>query len=76
MRRSSRNVTRTFISDALGRIELEARQALAALSEGDTLRTHLAALKKLLRHSPYNTIAARRRIAQAIIHAEAYPLET
>ncbi len=68
------DVTRTFINDALGRIELEARQALAALSEGDTLRTQLAALKKLLRYTPYNTIAARRRIAQAIIRAEAYPL--
>ena len=70
------DITRTFISDALGRIELESRQALAAISEGDTLRTHLAALKKLLRHNPYNTIAARRRIARAIIRVEAYPLET
>ncbi len=68
------DITRTFVNDALGRIELEARQALAMLSEGDTLRTHLAALRKILRHTPCNTIAARRRIAQAVIQAESFPL--
>ena len=68
------DITRTLINDAVGRIELEARQALAAISEGDTLRTHLAALRKLLRHTPLNTVAARRRIAQAVIRAEGYPL--
>ncbi len=67
-------IVRTFVNDALGRIELEARQALAAISEGDVLRTHMAALRKLLRHTPANTIAARRGIAQAVIQAECYPL--
>lgn len=67
------DITRTFINDAMNHIEMEAKQALAAISEGDTLRTHLSALKKFLRYTPVNTVAARRRIAAAVIQAETYP---
>ena len=69
-----RDITRTFVGDALGRIELEARHALAAVAEGDPLRTLLSAVRKLLRHIPHNSIPARRRIAGSAIEAEAYPL--
>ena len=34
-----------FINDAASRVEASARQVLAAMTEGDTLRTHLAALQ-------------------------------
>src|SRR5262249_61991556 len=39
------DVVRTFINDAMARIELSARQVLAATAEGDTLRTQLAAIR-------------------------------
>ena len=38
-----------FINDAALRVEALARQVLAAMAEGDTLRTHLAALRRLLK---------------------------
>ena len=50
-----------------------ARNALAAMSEGDTLRTLLAALRRLLKPVPINTVARRRQIADVIIDRKAYP---
>ncbi len=68
------DIARTYIQDAMGRIELLARQALSALAEGDELRLHLAALRRLSKFTPMNTIAARRRIADALIQAGRYML--
>jgi alkylation response protein AidB-like acyl-CoA dehydrogenase len=60
----SEEIVRTFINDAVSRIEFSGRQVLAAISEGDTLRTQLSALRRLLRWSPVNTVKARQRIAE------------
>jgi alkylation response protein AidB-like acyl-CoA dehydrogenase len=57
------DATRTFVSDAALRIEMTARQVLAALAEGDVLRTNLAALRRLLKVMPSDTVGARRRLA-------------
>ena len=48
------------INEAAGRIELAARCALAAMADGDTLRTQLAALRRLLKVTPVNLVALRR----------------
>lgn len=68
------DIARTYIHDAMGRIEVLARQAVSALAEGDELRLHLAALRRLSKFTPANTIAARRRIADALIQAGRYML--
>jgi hypothetical protein len=44
---------------------MAAKSALAAMSEGDTLRTLLAALRRVMKVSPLNTVALRRRLADA-----------
>ena len=62
-----------FVNDALGRVELAARDALAAMVEGDTLRTMLAALKRLMKTTPVNTVALRRQIADAVAARRVYP---
>jgi len=62
-----------YVSDAAGRIEIAARSALAAMADGDTLRTLLAALRRLLKPAPVNTVARRRQIADAIVERKAYP---
>ena len=59
--------------EAAGRIELAARAALAALGEGDTLRTHLAALRRLLKLTPANLVTRRRLIADAAVARGGYP---
>ncbi|MBI4468127.1 MAG: acyl-CoA dehydrogenase family protein [Acidobacteria bacterium] len=66
-------MVQTLVSDALQRIEANGRTALAAVNEGDTLRTQLGALKRLARHPPVNTIAARRGIARRLLEAGRYP---
>src|SRR2546423_7811705 len=57
------DMVRVFCQDALERIETHARTTLAAMSEGDELRTMLAALRRFTKRTPTNTIAARQRIA-------------
>jgi alkylation response protein AidB-like acyl-CoA dehydrogenase len=69
------DVARLFVSDAALRIEASARQALAGMADGDTLRVLLAALRRLLKVSPVNTITLRRRIADATVTKGGYPLQ-
>jgi alkylation response protein AidB-like acyl-CoA dehydrogenase len=45
---------------------------LAACSEGDTLRTNLAVLKRFTKYEPVNTIGLRRKIAARMIEAGKY----
>ena len=63
------------ISDAMDRIEKEARTALAATADGDTLVTQLAVLRRFAKHSPLDTIAIRRRVAEAVLAQDKYPFE-
>ncbi len=67
------DAARLFINDAAMRVEATARQALAAMAEGDTLRISLAALRRLLRVTPINTVAIRRRLADASVAKAGYP---
>jgi alkylation response protein AidB-like acyl-CoA dehydrogenase len=55
------------------RAEVTAREALAAMSAGDVLRTRLAALRRLLKVLPANTVAARRGLAEEAVRRGAYP---
>ncbi|MFP5260329.1 MAG: acyl-CoA dehydrogenase family protein [Blastocatellia bacterium] len=68
------DVTRTFASDAVQRVEQHAKTALAAMAEGDELRTMLAMLRRFMKFTPMNTVAARRRIADSLIEAGRYNL--
>jgi hypothetical protein len=49
-----------------------ARTAIAAMASGDEQRTMLAALKRILKVGPINTVAARRRIADAVTEKKGY----
>ncbi len=61
-----------YINDAAMRVEASARTALAALSDGDVLRTLLAALRRLLKVTPINTVALRRQLADATVERRGY----
>jgi alkylation response protein AidB-like acyl-CoA dehydrogenase len=67
------DAARVFVSDAAMRIESSGRQALAAMVDGDTLRTMLAALRRLFKMPPANTAMLRRRIADAAVERGGYP---
>ena len=60
------------VNEAAGRIELAARSALAAMADGDVLRTQLAALRRLMKITPVNTVVMRRRLADAAVAKGGY----
>ena len=62
-----------FAHDAGLRAEMGARTLLAGLQQGDALRTSLAGVRRLLKVPPFDTIAARRRLADAVQQARGYP---
>jgi alkylation response protein AidB-like acyl-CoA dehydrogenase len=70
------DATRVLTCDAMDRIEKDARTALAATNDGDTLATQLAALRRLAKHAPVDTIAIRRRVADAALVQGRYPFDT
>ncbi|PYS55997.1 MAG: acyl-CoA dehydrogenase [Acidobacteria bacterium] len=69
-----RDVADTFINDAMSRVEFSGRQILAAVAEGDALRTQLGALRRLIRWVPINTVRARQRIAEHLTDNGRYAL--
>jgi alkylation response protein AidB-like acyl-CoA dehydrogenase len=66
------DAARVFVNDAAMRIDFSARQALAAMTQGDTLRTMLAALRRLLKFAPINTVTPRRRLADEAVSRGGY----
>ena len=68
------DIARVYASDAADRMEHSAKQVAAALSEGGDPARLLEGVRGLTRHAPPNTVAARRRIADAVVRAGRYHL--
>jgi alkylation response protein AidB-like acyl-CoA dehydrogenase len=67
------DIAAVFCNDAIQRVEMKARNTIAAMAEGDEGRMLLTALKRFTKNnSPVNTIAARQRIAETLIQANTY----
>ena len=67
-------MTRVYLSQAMEKIESAARKIIAAVAEGDMLRTQLAILRRLAKHEPFNTIELRQQIAEKVIERGKYTL--
>ncbi len=67
-------MTRVYLSQAMDKMEAAARKIIAAVAEGDMLRTQLAILRRLGKHDPHNTIELRQQIAQKVIERGKYML--
>jgi alkylation response protein AidB-like acyl-CoA dehydrogenase len=65
-------MTRLYVNETMGKVDLWAREVLAACSEGDELRTLLAALRRLVRYTPIDSLALRLEIADYFIAKEKY----
>ena len=63
---------RCFVNDAAQRVEHAARSALAAMAEGDALRTLTAVLRRILKYTPVNTVDLRRQLAVATVEKGRY----
>ncbi|EMT50571.1 MULTISPECIES: acyl-CoA dehydrogenase family protein [Brevibacillus] len=68
------DLTTVYVSDAFDKVEAWAKEALAAMEEGDDLRIRLSILKKLTRRTPINTVQLKRVIADRVIEAGGYVL--
>ncbi len=69
------DAARVFLYDAADRVEKQARTALAALADGDTLRTQLVVLRRFLKREPADAVALRRNVAAAVTAGDRYPFE-
>lgn len=70
----ARQMTQLYAETAFQQIESNARQIIAAVAEGDALRTQLAILRRLAKHEPANSFALSRRVARAAIDQGRYPV--
>jgi alkylation response protein AidB-like acyl-CoA dehydrogenase len=67
-------MTHVYLSQAMEKIEAAARKVIAAVAEGDMLKTQMAILRRLARHDPFNTVAARQKISERVLEAGKYVL--
>jgi len=67
-------MTRVYLSQAIEKVESAAKKVVAAVAEGDMMRTQLAILRRLAKHEPFNTIELRQQIAQKVIERGKYTL--
>ena len=67
------DLTLSFVNSAVLRMEQQARECLAATSQGDELRAQLGVVRRLLRWSPLNGVAMHRRIAKRLCDVGSYP---
>ena len=65
-------MTQVYLAGAMERIESAARKVIAAVAEGDMLRTQLAILRRLGKHEPVNVITLRQQIAKRVLEAGKY----
>jgi alkylation response protein AidB-like acyl-CoA dehydrogenase len=65
-------MTQAYIADAMATIEASAKKVLAAVAEGDMLRSQMAILRRLAKYEPYNVIALRQQIADRVIEQGKY----
>jgi hypothetical protein len=67
-------MARVYLSQAMDKVEAATKKIIAAVSDGDMLRTQLAILRRLAKHEPFNTIELRQQIAQKMIERGKYEI--
>jgi butyryl-CoA dehydrogenase len=67
-------MTRVYLTQAMEKVESAAKKVIAAVADGDMLRTQLAILRRLAKYEPFNTIGLRQQIAQKVIERGKYTL--
>lgn len=68
------DIAKTYLFDAVDRINKSGKDAIISFAEGDELRMMLLGLKRFTKVDPFNTKEARRRIAKHQIEANDYKL--
>ncbi|WP_018616223.1 acyl-CoA dehydrogenase family protein [Segetibacter koreensis] len=68
------DMMRTYLTDAADKINKYGKDAVNAFAEGDEQKMMLLGIKRFTKTEPYNTKAARRRIAERLISEGRYAL--
>jgi alkylation response protein AidB-like acyl-CoA dehydrogenase len=67
------DMARVYCQEAFERIGMFARNVMPTLEEeGDTLRTQLSMLKRLLRYTPTNVVGLKRKVAERVLEKSGY----
>ena len=66
------DIVAVLLQESMARIETLSRPVLAACSEGDSLRTNMAILRRFAKYDPIDEIAIRNRIAERLLSAGRY----
>jgi alkylation response protein AidB-like acyl-CoA dehydrogenase len=69
------DMVRVHIHDAASRMNFSAKEGINAFAEGDELRMMQMGAKRFTKVDPFNTKAARRRIADRMLDKGGYPFE-
>jgi len=67
-------MARVYLTQAMEKVESAAKKVIAAVADGDMLRTQLAILRRLAKYEPFNTIELRQQIAQKMLERGKYTL--
>ncbi len=65
-------MAQVYVAEAMDRIEAAARKVIAAVAEGDMLRTQMAVLRRLVKRERYNTVALKQQVAARVVEAGRY----
>jgi hypothetical protein len=67
-------MARVYLVQALDRAQMRALGVLPRLVEGDEARVVYSAARKLTKHEPVDLVALRRKVAEAVLEAQGYPI--
>jgi butyryl-CoA dehydrogenase len=65
-------MTQVYLEGAFARLEAAAKKVVAAVAEGDMLRTQMAIVRRLAKHEPVNVIALQETIASRVLETGKY----
>jgi butyryl-CoA dehydrogenase len=65
-------MTQVYLAGAFARLEAAAKKVVAAVAEGDMLRTQMAIVRRLAKHEPVNVIALQEKIAARVLETGKY----
>ncbi len=65
-------MTQVYLEGAFARLEAAAKKVVAAVAEGDMLRTQMAIVRRLAKHEPVNVIALQEKVAARVLETGKY----
>src|SRR5271166_123485 len=65
-------MTQIYIAGAMSRLEAAAKKVIAAVAEGDMIRTQMAIVRRLVKFEPVNVIGQQEQVAARVLEAGKY----